>query len=603
MMIRSMIIFFIATSSSSSVAFEIEHSRSKLHIPSGSKITLTSPTTIEVDDFILEGELSTAGKLFKVSADSIYMGSSSALTAYLDTDAPAPPPKISSYTTAASSGAVPPEQLSDYYYIGGTSEGGANGSDGRMGSEGLGGNVNPGPILITGRNIELSGKVDLKGQPGSLGGEGQDGQDGGMGGPGQNAACGRGNTTYYCYSGGKKSGPGGLGGLGGQGGKGGPGGSAVPFIVLALEKLTINAVPKSVPGSGGLGGGPGSRGIRGSAGAEGHSCSATPKWGSAFGSCSAGGGARTTVEIEDKRKTKDFGKGLDGADGDNVNWVSVLTDLNIEKPPDFLSANVASQLMATGGASSEIVMKAVTIEIIGRFAVTILELSETYSKIENDADRRKIEQEVSARLSVLAEKAEALSPSMTGISSLLQTSSQEAFLTKLSMMLPILRRDFTLQVASLKNSCNALRQSTEPYFGSQVQFYFPREFGLCTTADYSWLPFVLENSSITVGVRPIQVPDDLQPYIVIESTPIIGIDSGTTADGITIRETGENLAKDLEENRDLLLRLNRGEVVPGTIRLSGRLKDETVSSMLSRLDSDLENLGKDQLDAYPSHSR
>ncbi|NDK52810.1 hypothetical protein [Rhizobium laguerreae] len=574
-------------------AFEIETFQSKVYIPAGKVVNLDAPANVNVDQFRLDGELITSGKLLKITASTISVGSSGVLTGYPTGDTAARPPKKASFQTAAASGVVPPNQLSGAWYLGGTAEGGANGTAGDRGDPGITGEENPEPIFLTATDLILDGKIELFGQQGSPGGEGQNGQNGGDGARGQNAACGKGNTTCYCYSGTIKSGPGGLGGLGGRGGTGGKGGRAIPLLLLALDQTAYTRAVSSNPGQRGIGGAPGSVGQIGSIGGEGRSCSATANWGDAFCSCSMGGGKRTSQQIVDTRSPLNGGAGDDGDNGDNVDWTKIDNLLGLSHGLPSISDNVRSLSMALKGLPGQIGRDAILIEIAGRLGSTIRQIEDRLINAQDISEKRALISEAEPRLLQIATRLEQATPSAKGLHDFLNTdgADYDGYPARLALALPLLRESFTSQKNELMSRCSELKEKAVFYLGDKASSYFPREFGLCLPSNYVWIPFVLDNAAVTVGARTSEVSDAFKPYFSIETAPLPDAGKFTMNSGITIREVGKEAAEQAIESRRFLAGLTEGELAPGKLVFGGDSIGRTISEKLSRLTYDLDSLG------------
>lgn len=586
--------FLVFCAGASAAEFEI--SESKITIPEGTVIKLSAPAaSIEVDVLEVAGTIQTQGKAFGVYADVVSILGSGRILGFEPTLVPAAPPKKSPYTYPAATGVAPPNQLDGALYFptpgGGFANGGAQGSDGSTGDNGIQGEVAPGHVSIVSRSMEVNGMIALRGQTGSQGGEGQEGQDGGRGAKGQNATCGKGNTTYYCYAGVIMSGPGGLGGLGGRGGVGGPGGSAIPLVLISLGKTADETRLKSEPGAGGQGGAPGRVGKIGAVGSAGDSCSATPNWGSAFGSCSMGGGQPFNKPLTDTRANKDLGRGDPGPVGSNVDWRQVVSNLAIPIRRARLRENVASFAFDMDGDVLAIVTAAIKIEIVGRMAVTIGEVRRKWNELSSPEQRRQFLAEMAPRLAEVGSLFERTKLGPDGLATLLTlTDDQARYLQNLDFALPALRSSFVEQKVKLIDRCQAVRSSVQAAEFDRPEAFFRRVLSFCDPNSFVWSSFVLDRKDIVVKTSYVSVPDPFKQYLTITHKPFDQSES-VTLNGVEFRAARTTV----RENRLDVAKLNsdaaKGKIIPyGALRFSVDRARESLMERLGALNADLEQL-------------
>ncbi|MDW9970422.1 hypothetical protein GOB98_10525 [Sinorhizobium meliloti] len=245
--------------------------------------------------------------------------------------------------------------------------------------------------------------------------------------------------------------------------------------------------------------------------------------------------------------------------------------------------------IASEGIAGEIVFGAISIELTARLAITIREVMGRHDAAEDVETKRKIVEDVGPKLLAVSKKLEALTPSAQGLTELLRLSQKSDYATRLSLTLPILRDSFASQRSRLLARCSSLEAAASTYFAENAPAYFPREFGLCVPGNYSWVPFVLDRQSVTVGTRLAEVPNVLRPFFSVEPAPIPTDSGSITNDGLIIQEVGRQASEQMSANREFLSGLLAGKLAPAVLKLGG--VGGTVSEKLSRLNNDLAILG------------
>lgn len=529
----------VSPTTASAVDFQIVESR--IDVPAGTALNLRRDEIIEVDRFQLLGTLFTDGFGLRIDAGTILIGDAGALRGYSPKIRPATPPQLVANSPAGpGTGVAPPQTSLDMFVNQNQKAGqGQTGSDGRRGETGPAGSEMPGPVVLVSAKLSARGAVILDGQRGGTGGTGQDGQQGGLGGAAQDSSCGSGAVSTYCYPGVVRSGLGGLGGRGGQGGNGGAGGSAIPLLVVTYvdRDVTPTAPPvdaaddadvtpnpcapassgsqqftvanlTSAPGLGGKSGRQGQRGSDGQQGGAGRPCSATADWGAFFGSCSNTGGQRSTeVPTDGRPSVEQCGKA--GSAGSEVNWSKYGAEVAVT--PAHLTKSVADVQIQGAPIYRQIVSSAVSIELVGRFAVTARDVLTEFAKIPDEKGRTDYAAMIAPQL---RETAGAIAM-VTGIADLSSTLSSDLsgdLDPQIRITLLAARSEFNSLKSSLLAACSNLKSQGRAAGVNNVDAYLGRALALCAATTLTWLPYERGASSITVRLNPSKIPEDFLPY-------------------------------------------------------------------------------------------
>lgn len=615
---RQVLAFLLLLFTRNADAVDFQYVESVVSIPKGEVVHVTRDTLLSADRIEIDGRIFTEGFAFRVESETLLIEAEGGIFGYAGTDLPAQPPQPAGFDLPASAGSSvsPPSTSLDMFYANGHAAGsGHTGMDGRQGETGLTGQQTPGPVNVVAGKLIARGAIILHGQNGGTGGQGQDGQAGGQGGRAQDAHCSAGNVTYACYPGVTRSGLGGLGGRGGPGGTGGKGGNAIPLLVVTyLSRETASPVqdwslsiapdaakpgdcivsskeaPTSasdnlitVPGTGGSSGPPGQPGKIGLAGPPGAPCSATPKWGSFWGSCSTTGGQRNSgVPTDDRGPLDPCGKV--GDSGDGAHWPDVSDKISMGR-----QAPGASEIVIEVNGKehySQIQKSAIALELVGRYAVSAQDALKEFSGIGGAPERGQYAQMVNMAFRDTAATIADITQ-LDNLGSLLLSDAETDFRAQIQLSLGSAHEQFRMMKLRLVSECTAFRSEAVRAGVLDVEGITGRALALCHAENLAWLPF--EKGAKTIQIRRSynRIPDEFLKYTRSVSlkkpveTTVVEIGSKAVSVRSTSTETSLNAVSGPKTGESSLPTISRLSVA----RTSGFLLQE-----LAAIRSDARNL-------------